>query len=259
MFKNKLKEKLQAGEKLIGTWNTISSPAITEIIASTGIDFLVIDFEHGPFDLSNLTNYTNSCLGHNVSPIVRLPSNQDWLFLQALDQGAHGLICPHISSLKDSEKFTSSTKYHPEGSRGYCPYTKAGKYTHKESESNIESSNEDIFNMAIIESEEGLKNIESICSDKKLDAVYFGSYDISHALGVPADIKNPIVIEAINTAKVIAKKHGKFTGGFVAFDNADMKWQYEQDFDIIMYGVDSYLLKREYVNMLSTFKNKVKE
>ena len=46
MFKNKLKEKLQAGEKLIGTWNTISSPAITEIIASTGIDFLVIDFEH---------------------------------------------------------------------------------------------------------------------------------------------------------------------------------------------------------------------
>lgn len=253
MKPHKIKEKLKSGEKVIGTWNTVSSPLITEVIASSGLDFVIIDFEHGPFDIANLSQYTNACLNHNASPIVRMPSNQDWMFLQALDQGASGLICPHIESLEDSKLFTNSSKYSPKGNRGYSPYTKAGIFTH-ENTNHISDSINNAFNIAIIESELGLNNIEDICKDENLDAVYFGSYDISIALGVPADVKNQKVVDAISKAKDIASKASKYTGAFVAMSPEDVRWQQEQGFDIIIYGVDSYLLRKNYTDMLSSIK-----
>ena len=72
MRTNFLKEKLKEGKTVLGIWNTIASTSVTDILASTGVDFLMIDFEHGPFDITKVKDYVNACEVYNVSPIVRI-------------------------------------------------------------------------------------------------------------------------------------------------------------------------------------------
>lgn len=253
-----IKEKLKSGNKVIGTWNTLNSSAVTDIIASTGLDFIIIDFEHGPFSTENLLNLVNAAKANGVSPIVRIPENKEWLTLQALDLGAEGLICPHIKDLEESKKFTGATKYHPEGCRGFSPYTKAGAYTNIDSENYTLTANQNVFNVVIIECLEGLNNIESICKDSNLDCVYFGSYDLSQALGVPGNVHHPKVKEVIMSAAEKAKGFGKSVGGFIANNDVDIKWQKESLFDFIIYGVDSNLIQSQYLNAVTIFKGNEK-
>ena len=244
MKSNFMLDKLRRGETVIGTWNTIASTNVTDIIASTGIDFVVIDFEHGPFDLSNVMNYVNACEYYAASPIVRIPRNVEWIIQQVLDQGAHGIITPHIETGEGALKFSRSTKFSPLGVRGFTPFTKAGEYSGEDNKSFIKSSNDQTFSMTIVESAEGLENIDEISKCENLDAIYFGSYDISQSLGVPGETRHEKVIKAITEANRVAQKNGKYTGAFLANSNEDIDWIREMGFNIIMYSVDSAILKR---------------
>lgn len=256
MKNNLLKKKLLAGRKVIGTWNTASSSVVTDVIASTGIDFIFIDFEHGPLDFKNIGNYVNSCLAYDVTPIVRVPSNDPSLIQQALDQGAHGVICPYIETREDAKRLVSSAKYFPEGFRGYTPFTKAGGYGQGniKDHSDRENSNNLIF--ALVESVKGLENIDEISSIEGLDLIFFGSFDISQSLGMPGDVKNKLVVEKITTALEIVKKNGKHAGAYLATSEKDVDWVLDQGFDLVVYGVDTGILAKEYSSAVTWIKNR---
>ena len=124
---NNLKVKIKQGIPILGTWNTIGSPMFSEVLSYSGLDFLIVDFEHGPFQIDHVHDYVNRCENNSCTPIFRIPSNSDWMALQVLDQGGHGVMAPHIDDKDSAQLLVDSTKYHPNGQeRIYTIYKSRG-------------------------------------------------------------------------------------------------------------------------------------
>lgn len=253
-MKNFLREKIESGKSVYGIWNTLGSPMVTDVLASSGLDFILIDFEHGPCDLSRISDYVNACLRYDVSPIVRLPELSDWKILQALDQGAHGVIIPHIETKEETEKLINFTKFYPEGKRGYTPFTKAGGYTGKDSEKFSSNANELTLTSIIIESKKGLDNLDDILAVNELDVVFFGSFDLSQELGCPGETRSEVVKDAIKSGIEKVKKAGKCPGAYLANSIEDINWLKELGVEFIIYKVDSSILKDEITNVMRQVK-----
>lgn len=245
IIENNLRKKMQAGIPVIGTWNTLTSPLATEAMAQAGFDFQIIDLEHGPFKLDQVHLQVSACeLSGACAPLVRIPANQNWMALQALDQGAHGLVVPHINDVSDATKLVSSIKYFPRGARGFSPYTKGGGFSNNEASNYAMLSNKHSLCVAIIESLEGINNVEEIASTDGLDVIYFGAYDLSQALGHPGNPRHPSVVEAIKKAASKVKSAGKFAGGFVPQSKDEIKWVLDMGLLFVTYDVDSSILYR---------------
>lgn len=255
--KNFLKEKIIAGKPVIGTWNTLSSPLVTEVLARSGYDFIIIDFEHGPFDISNINLYINACESYNCSPIIRIPKNETWMSLQALDQGAHGVMVPGIDSYRTASDFISSIKYFPKGKRGYTPFSKAGGFTNRNNNDHSLNSNNFTLSSIIIESIDGINNIDEILKIKDLEIIYFGAYDLSQDLGCPGDIKNDKVISIIKSAVKKVNSVGKIAGGFVPQSKEDINWLLKIGIKFITYNVDSDIIFSNSNKITEWFKQEI--
>jgi len=256
--KNTLNAKLAKGDPVLGTWNTLASPLVTEVLAESGLDFQIIDLEHGPFILDKLHLHVNACENSSLcTPLVRIPSKEDWMVLQALDQGAHGVVIPHISSRKEAADFTSSIKYHPIGNRGFTPFSKAGGFNNKNTSSYVDNANNSILSVVIIESEEGLNNLDEILDVKEVDIVYFGAFDLSQALGCPGEVKNKKVINSIKGGVDKVNAKGKYAGGFVPQSKDDVKWLLDMDMKFITYEVDSSIIYTHTRDVSDWFKDEV--
>jgi len=251
---NNIKAKLHSGSPVIGTWNTLSSPLLTESLALCGLDFQIIDLEHGPFILDKIHLHVSACENSsNCSPLVRIPSNEDWMALQALDQGAHGLVVPHINTRVDSEKLIKSMKYHPFGERGFTPFSKAGGFNNKNTSEYVSYANDSLLSVVIVESKEGLEKLEEILEVGEIDVVYFGAFDLSQALGHPGEVKHPEVVKSIKKGIELVTNQGKFSGGFVPQSKDDIKWILDMGMRFITYEVDSSIIQSHVGNITDWF------
>jgi len=252
-----LKKKIIAGKPVIGTWNTLSSPLVSEVLARAGFEFLIIDFEHGPFDIGNVHQYVNACEQYDCAPIVRVPSNSDWISLQALDQGAHGIMVPGVVSKKEALSIVSSAKYFPKGTRGFTPFSKAGGFTNNNINMYTEKANAFTVTGIIIESINGINQLDEILNIENLDIIYFGAYDLSQDLGVPGEVRNKKVVSVIKSAvnKVISV--GKCAGGFVPQSKDDVKWLLDMGIKFITYNVDSDILYHSVKDVVEWFESEV--
>jgi 4-hydroxy-2-oxoheptanedioate aldolase len=252
-----LKKKIKSGKPVIGTWNTLGSPLVSEVLARAGFDFLIIDFEHGPFDISNIYQYVNACEKYDCSPIVRVPSNSAWISLQALDQGAHGIMVPGVGSSKEALSFVSSAKYYPKGTRGFTPFSKAGGFTNDNINMYTEKANAFTVTGIIIESINGINQLDEILDVEDLDIIYFGAYDLSQDLGVPGEVRNKKVVSVIESAVNKAVSVGKCAGGFVPQSKDDVKWLLDMGIKFITYNVDSDILYRPVNDVVEWFESEI--
>ena len=240
---NSLKQKLQDGKPVLGTWNTLGSPLVTEVLAQSGLDFQIIDLEHGPFMLDQIHLQVSACENSpGCTPLVRVPANEEWMVLQALDQGAHGVVVPHIPNSDAARKLVSSVKYHPLGGRGFTPFSKAGGFTNRDIASYVERANNATVSVVIIESKEGLDKLDEVVAVEGADIVYFGAYDLSQALGHPGEVRHPAVMAAIEQGVQTVSAAGKWAGGFVPQSHDDIKWLLDMGMCFITYQVDSNIL-----------------
>jgi len=260
LIKNKLKAKLQDGKPVIGTWNTLNSPLVTEVLAQGGLDFQIIDLEHGPFMLDQVHLHVSACENtESCAPLVRVPSNEDWMVLQALDQGAHGVVVPHIQDYRGAEKLVSSVKYHPSGERGFTPFSKAGGFNNRNTSDYVKRANSETLSVVIIESKEGLDRLDEIVDVDGVDVVYFGAYDLSQALGHPGEVRHPEVIESIQKGVQLVSRKGKWAGGFVPQSKDDIKWLLDMGMRFITYEVDSSIIHRHVCGITDWFEEELKK
>lgn len=237
-----LRRKLEAGKAVIGTWNTLASPLVTEVMAQAGFDFQIIDLEHGPFGLDRLHEHVRACELASCSPLIRIPTNVDWMVLQALDQGAHGIVVPQIRTADDARQLLQAMKYHPQGRRGFTPFSKAGGFTNRGADAYVKAANALTLSAAIIESEEGLSRLDEILAVPGLDIVYFGAYDLSQALGHPGEVRHPRVVEAVRRGVEQTIRAGRYAGGFVSQSRQDVEWLLGMGMRVITYEVDCSIL-----------------
>jgi 4-hydroxy-2-oxoheptanedioate aldolase len=109
--RGQLKQRLQAGETVIGTFCIVDAAAMVESAALAGMDFVILDMEHGPFDLSQVERLVPAAQNAGIAPIVRVGENNEWMILRALDVGAAGVQVPQIGCRADAEAVIHAAKY----------------------------------------------------------------------------------------------------------------------------------------------------
>jgi len=251
-----IKERLKNGEMVFGTWNSIPSASVVNAICCSGIDFIVIDAEHGPVSMETAENLIRAAEVAGSTPIVRVPNNQSHIILRALDIGAHGVQVPHVSTKEQAEKVVSYAKYYPAGDRGFTPFTRAGKYGINAA-GHTERSNEHVLVVVNVEGIEGLNRLEEIVSVPEIDVIFLGPYDISQSLGKPGKVDDPEIIAHIRKGVDIITDRGLSCGSF-ARDMHYLDVLIDCGVQYITYTVDSNVLAETYRDMYREFNKKKK-
>lgn len=249
---NFLKEKLKSGKAILGTWANIPSVVVSDIIASAGVDFIIIDSEHGPITFETAQKMIIACESRGVSPVMRLSGVKEEEILKALDIGAHCLQIPNITSKAEIEQIVGMAKYPPIGNRGFSPFTRAGGYSYENSQALIRSGNENTLIAVHVEGREAIANISDFLAVKELDIIFIGLFDISKALGIPGQVKDPKVQEILISLAEQINKAGKYPGT-IATDADELEKFINAGIKYITYSVDCEMLGRSYKKAVADF------
>ena len=236
MSKNRLLERLS-----IGSWIQLGHPAIAEIMASAGFDWLAVDLEHSTIGLREAEELIRVIDLKGVVPLVRLSSNSPEQIKRIMDAGAYGVIVPMVNSREEAQAAVSAVKYPPDGHRS-IGLARAQGYGTRFSEY-FDWQREHSLVVVQIEHIVAVDNLESILSVKGVDAYFVGPYDLSGSLGIPGQFEAPIYLEAMQRIHSVAERLG-VPGGvhIVEPDPAQLRQCIEEGHRFIAYGVDTRML-----------------
>ncbi len=223
MAANSLKSRLADGEVVIGPFVNIASGAMLEIAAYAGFDFVILDTEHGPLDISGAEDLCRIADGAGISPIVRVRENDPPQVLRALDIGAAGVQVPQICNGGDAERLVRAAKYSPDGMRGVSPYTRAARYF-ADGAAIFDRLNEEQMVLIHVEGVDGLENLGEIVAVPGLDVIFLGPYDLSQSLGIPGQVSDPRVVDRMKAATSDINAAGLTVGTFADTPEAAKRW-----------------------------------
>lgn len=208
-----LKEKLTKRELTIGSWITFGDPAVAEIMARAGFDWLTLDMEHGSLSSDQAQQIIRTVELCGVPLLVRVMENNPELIKKYMDMGAHGVIVPLVNSRSDAEKAVNAVKYPPKGTRG-VGLARAQRYS-LDLESYMKWNQEKSVVIVQIEHISAVENLESIMSVEGIDGMLIGMYDLSGSLGYPGQFDHPAVRESIGEIYRKSNANGYLIGQHV--------------------------------------------
>ncbi|MBJ79708.1 MAG: 2,4-dihydroxyhept-2-ene-1,7-dioic acid aldolase [Myxococcales bacterium] len=236
-----LKEKLKAGEATLGSWITLGHPAIAEIMAKSGFDWLCVDLEHSVITIREAEELIRIIDLSGVTPLVRLSSNDAVQIKRVMDAGAKGIIVPMVNSVEDVERAYRAMHYPTMGMRG-VGLARAQAYG-----ADFEGYKERLQNESIlipqIEHIDAVNNIDSILDHDGVDGFIVGPYDLSGSLGAPGGFNNPKMLEAmekINSAVANCPKPGGIH--IIEPDPKEIVRCQEEGYKFLAYSLDIRIL-----------------
>ena len=250
---NRLKQKIEKGENVIGTWSSLSSPNVINVLGTTDLDFVVIDMEHGSMSFETVENMVRAAEASGISPIVRVWDDHEQTLLRALETGARSVMVPHINSSEKAERVAKCCKYFPEGNRGLSPYTRVHDYTHENIAESLQQENLETFVGILVEGQEGLNNLEEIVKTKGIDLIYLGLFDICQSVGLPGQLNHPKVQNEIERCKDLIQSNG-IAAGSMSTDVEFIKMLKKLDYRFIAYLNDAAAMKNYFSSILSELK-----
>ncbi len=206
MRSNKIKQMWADGKRPTLGWLSISHGMTAEIMARQGFDALCVDLQHGTSELGNIWPMLQAISQTDTVPFVRVAWNEPAAIMRALDLGAYGIIVPLVNTAEEAAKAVAACRYPPVGMRSFGPI-RAAQYGGADYPAH---ANDEIVVMAMIETKEGLANLDAICATPGLDAVYIGPADLSYALDLEprGDNPDPLHLETCDRIRDTAHKHG---------------------------------------------------
>ena len=236
-----LKHKLLSGEKTIGSWLTMPSLAISELMAKVGFDWLTIDLEHSSLSIEQAGEMIRIIDLAGVSPLVRLTSNDGNQIKRVMDSGAHGIIVPMVKTKGDAEQAVSSVYYPPKGIRGVglarAQHYGIGFHEYRD------WLEENAIIIVQIEHIDAVNNLKDILSVDGVDGYIIGPYDLSASLGVSGEFDHSSMIEAMNEIYRVATSLGKYGGIHIVEPDTDLlKQSVLEGFTFLAYSVDFRML-----------------
>jgi len=255
---NLVKEKLENGQKVIGTMFQLGCPTAVECLGISGLDFFIIDTEHAPVDVESIRLFILASEIRKITPFVRLKRISRDTVLNALDIGAGGLVAPGVETVQQVQELVGYAKYPPEGSRGLS-LTRTSAYGYDGSATDInrylERSNREVLVIPQCETRACLDDIEQIVSIKGVDGIFVGPYDLSLALGKPGDFDTPEFTAAIRKIVRACRKANKFVMIFTT--NLERSRQYlDSGFDGIVFNSDADMFIDAYKKTLTELRTK---
>ena len=232
-----LKQKLQNRELTIGSWITLGHPAIPEILAPAGFEWLVVDIEHTTIDLSMVQVLISTIQAQGLAALVRVSKNEEVVIKRVLDAGADGIVVPMVSTVEDAKNAVAFAKYPPEGKRG-VGLARAQQYGIG-FELYKKWVKDNLIVIVQIEHITAINNLNEILKVKGIDGTIVGPYDLSGSLGIPGQYDQPIVMEALNKFKQICKDNN-ISMGFHVVDPVEkkVKEKIEEGYNFLAFSTD---------------------
>ena len=255
-MKNYLLEKFRQGTPVIGTISHLKSTTAIEAIGAVGLDYVMLDTEHCPMDISEVHSCIVAADAAGMSSLVRVNEISRSSVLQVLDIGAAGVIVPGIESVEQVLDLIQYAKFRPLGNRGYC-MTRDGKWGLSDTYCDglpgyMSRSNTDTLLIPQCETLGCLHEIEAIAALPGVDGILIGPYDLSIAMGIDGQFQHPDFLAAVTRIREACRANGKMCIIFVGGE-AEIKQRLSEGFDSILVGLDVLALIGYYSQIKKTF------
>ena len=237
----RLRENLKADIPVFGLWVTLEAPSITEMAVVLGLDWVVIDAEHGHLDWKEIVEHLRATVRSDTVALVRIAESNAGLVKRALDIGADGIVVPWVESAVELKRALSFARYPPEGVRGIGA-ERATCWGQSFAE-HASEANDQILVVPIIETIRTVPQVPLMSRVEGVDLFFFGPADFSATAGFRGQWEGPGAADQILAMKDVIRGAGKHCG-IVATSEEDLVRRRDQGFRMIALGLDGGLLIR---------------
>ncbi len=236
---NPLKKAWSEGRTAFGLWSVMPGSFGAELVAGAGVDYVCVDQQHGIIDYDSMVPMLQAIRAAGAAPLTRVLSNDPFLIMKALDVGAWGVIVPMIEDAEGAARAVAACRYPPRGIRSWGP-TRASVAL---GSSDPEELGGEVLCLVMIETREGLENVEEISATPGLDGIYIGPSDLALSLGLSPtlEVTEDAHVEAVNRIKEACRRNGIAAG----IQSASGEWarrHAEAGFDLVTVTTDAKLL-----------------
>lgn len=231
-----LRRRILSGEILLGAWASLDSPGSAELMGRAGLDWIVIDLEHGYTTESKLLAHLTAIDASGSVALVRPQSGERLRIGRALDLGAAGIVIPRLDTIEQVREAVTFLRYPAGGQRGVALLTRGarlGTVNH----AGVAALNDDIVGIVQIESPSAVDAAEEIAATDGVDVLFVGPADLSHSLGVPGRFSEQRYQDALKRVVDACRAHGK-APGILLYDHATFRPHLELGFTFLGIGAD---------------------
>lgn len=237
-----LRSRIREGEVIIHAMLRLAEPSIAEIIALSGVDYLTIDNEHFAFSDESIQNIIRAAGVHGVPCMVRPSGLNPEYIAKIMDMGAIGILAPQVDSYEEAVQVVKAVKYAPEGKRGFCPISNGASYgIGIDPVQYAKDRNRETIVGLMIESKEGIEDLDRILAIDEVDLIAVGPSDVSNSYGYPGQIDHPVVQEAISRARRKVLAFGKSLCGLAGTPEKAAR-EYQEGSRGLLVGSDVQIL-----------------
>lgn len=231
-----LRRRILGGETLFGAWASLDSPGSAELMGRAGLDWLVVDLEHGYASETALLAHLTAIEASGAVALVRPQSGERLRIGRALDLGAGGIVIPRLDTIDQVREAVTFLRYPAAGQRGVALLTRGarlGTVNH----AGVAALNQDIVGIVQIESPSAAAAADEIAATDGVDVLFVGPADLSHSLGVPGQFAADSYQAALRGVVEACRANGK-AAGILLYDHASFQPHLDLGFTFVGIGAD---------------------
>jgi len=232
---------------MIGIFSKTTDANFVEAAGLAGLDFIILDREHGPVSWNQLHDHVRSAELTGMKAIIRVPSNDPHEIGAALDTGAAGVQIPNVSSVEEAEQAVRAARFQPQGMRGVCRFVRAAKFGSMDKAEYFQTANKKMVVLQV-EGTEGVEALDGILDVEGYDVLFIGPYDLSQSVGVPGEVCHPKVVALMEPIAKKVRASGKILGTFADTPETARTYR-EAGFEYLAYSVDVALFAEKITSM----------
>lgn len=246
------RSRIREGQVTSGCFAGMASPMAIEVMAAAGVDWVVLDLEHGAGGEEQVGSAVTSAGGYGASVLVRVETPDRLRIGRVLDAGAAGVMLPRIRSAGEVRDALAHCRYPPQGDRGVATYNRSVRWGLDRDA--LVSANREITTVVQIETLEALADVDEIAAVEGVDVLFVGPLDLSYAVGQPLDFSAREFTSALEAVRAAAERHGVAAGILSPTPDAALQRR-DEGFSFLAVGSDSTLLAGATANAMEQVRS----
>lgn len=243
-FRTKLKNS-----RCVGIFSKSTDSGMIEAAGFSGLDFIILDTEHGPIGQETLQNHVRATDNTPMLSIVRVNGHDADMIGSMLDSGADGVQVPNVGTAEQARSVIAAARFHPKGNRGVCRFVRAANYGTKDKDAYLSDANRTVVVLQV-EGLEGIGNLEEILAVPGFDILFVGPYDLSQSVGKPGQIHDEEVLKLIGEIAAMAQEKGVALGVFTDTDES-IRAMASRGFSYLAHSVDQDIFSQACARVVS--------
>ena len=243
-IRNLALERMQKGGVAIGLSVRVARTVDIGLLGATsGFDWLFIDCEHTSLDMTMSCEIATAALGQSITPVVRVPGKDHFHATRVLDNGAQGVVIPHVENAAEAKQIASNCKFPPIGHRSISRASALIAFREMPVRDFVEAVNDATLVCVMLESPNAIKNAEKIAAVPGIDSLMIGTNDFCAEAGIHGKYDHPKVVEAYKRVVDACRKHKKFAGMGGVYTHDLMQRYVEMGAQFVLGGSDQTFLQ----------------